>query len=154
MVNKLWCAWFCGFVDGEGCFQLQPNMRSKNHSVIGIHFTLGLVESDVEILKEIQNELGCGKIYRDDYVGDTNSRPKQTFTITSLKDSVGILIPTIDSYGLKTNKRLEYEIWREFCVRWLRESRQHPDPMWGIKMSQKLRETRLSLKSVNKRRPF
>lgn len=150
-MDDKWIAWFCGLVDGEGCFLLN---WAKSNGVISPHFRVGMTESEMPILEEVMSILGCGAIYIDGFVGVTRSRPKAVYTITGYKTIVSKLIPVIDQYGLKTNKRKDYEVWKRFVLRWNSDflEKIHHDREWGISMVNELRETRSGIKGASSRK--
>ena len=52
-----------GFVDGEGCFSISLNKNDDRLPEVRLLFEIELREDDEPILQEIQNVLGCSKIY-------------------------------------------------------------------------------------------
>ena len=51
-----------GLVDGEGCFNVRVN-EQRRRARVEMRFSLKLRHQDKEILDDLQNFFGCGKVY-------------------------------------------------------------------------------------------
>ena len=109
--------WLAGFVDGEGNFQ--GNSKTK----VGYVFRIILREDDKEILEEIRQRLGVGKLYyRDIKKNMKNWQPKYQsdklqnqweYAVMSVYDLVTVVIPYFDKYKLRAKKKIQYKNWRD-----------------------------------------
>lgn len=101
--------WFVtGFIDGEGSFTVSIRKNSK-YSLgwsVEIQFKIGLHQKDIAILEQIQSYFGVGKIYISK---NSNSI---LYNVFSKKDLL-VLINHFDKYPLLTQKRTDYELWKQ-----------------------------------------
>lgn len=98
--------WFVtGFSDGESTFGV--SIYKKSASKLGwdviVYFQLGLHKKDRVVLDKIKNYFGVGKIYEQDV---------DVYKVQSVKDLKSI-IDHFDNYPLITNKRADYELWKQ-----------------------------------------
>lgn len=114
--DPIWCAWFAGFVDGEGYFQID---LSKNSRGASIRLTIALREDDKQIIDEIHNVL-LGDIYylsyKRDRVKGKHSCNQWRWIIRNINQINKVIIPLLDQYTIRTKKKLSYEIWREAAM--------------------------------------
>nr|YP_009517160.1 LAGLIDADG homing endonuclease [Blastosporella zonata]AYE93118.1 LAGLIDADG homing endonuclease [Blastosporella zonata] len=95
-----------GFTDAESCFGLYLNKSTSNitgWSVVLV-FKISLHEKDKNLLEEIQNYFGVGKI----------TKPASTslsYRVRSSKD-LQIIINHFDKYPLITNKLKDYKLYK------------------------------------------
>lgn len=99
-INKKWLAWFIGFCDAEGNFQIFPKKRLDNQKIlkyynVGYGFHLALSKKDQELLYHIQSVIKLGKIY------NAPNKNESRFYITQLKE-LNILFSVIDTFCLLT----------------------------------------------------
>lgn len=99
--------WFVtGFSDGESTFGI--SIYKKSASKLGwdvlIYFQLGLHKKDRIVLEKFKSYFGVGNIYEQDVV--------DVYKVQSVKDLKSI-INHFDLYPLITNKRADYELWRQ-----------------------------------------
>lgn len=87
--------WLCGFIDGEGNFQV-----FLDRHYLRVSFRIRLHIDDVAILHKIQAFLGVGRV--------TTSGSYATFTIGNVDQLINVLFPLLDQYNLLTTKWLDY----------------------------------------------
>ncbi|MDD5708587.1 MAG: LAGLIDADG family homing endonuclease [Kiritimatiellae bacterium] len=116
-LDPLWCSWLAGFLDGEGYFQ---SYIASNKS-IQVQLNVTLRADDLPVLTKIQSVLACGNIYvfsrdheREKYGRNANSQAR--WRVGKRKDIVGVIIPILDRYPLKSKKHSDYLIWREIVL--------------------------------------
>lgn len=101
--------WLIGFIDAEGNFQIQVKKRKSPNFYCnyGYTFRLSLACRELEVLKEIKEFLGMGKIYVYEH------RDEAHYAITTL-DDLKKLVAIIDTYGLFTR----HQAYRYAIFRW------------------------------------
>ncbi len=102
-----------GFVDGEGCFNLQFR-RDVRHERTNkpiyyswkVQFVIVARKDDKELLKKIQKRLNCGYIYyaRGDQV---------RYSVQDMENLYNIIIPFFRKYPLFGKKKKDFELWAE-----------------------------------------
>lgn len=103
--------WFViGFTDGEGCFHLSvtENKKFKLGWRAQLFFFINLNEKDVALLLKIKN------FFRPP-VGSINFKKRSKsvqFIISSVKD-LAVIIEHFDKYPLITQKRADYELFKQ-----------------------------------------
>ena len=105
--------WFIsGFTDAEGCFLILIRKTPKNKLgwQFEANFTINLHTRDIELLKLIQAYFGgVGRIGKE----RNNCRD---FTIGSLDQILTKVIPHFDKYPLKTQKYVDYLLFKEVVM--------------------------------------
>lgn len=114
-IDQLRLAWFSGFVDGEGYFQLMgQKMRYQ------AWLNLVVREDDASAVEEIFQTLECGSVHPISKKGDRrqgkNSRDRVLWKSRKKDEVVQIIIPLFDLYPLRTKKQYEYLIWCEAAL--------------------------------------
>lgn len=104
-------SWITGFTDGEGCFSISINFRSKLKTGIEVRpsFSISQNVSNLSTLQEIQEFFGVGKIR----FSKRDSTYK--YEVRSLANLCEIIIPHFEKYPLLTSKRFDYEIFSDIC---------------------------------------
>ena len=112
--------WLMGFVDGEGNFHCYKNGAG------GMAFRIILREDDKEILEEIRQKLGAGKLFYRDVIKNMPNwqekyqskvrRNQYAYTINSVYDLVNVIVPYFEHFHLRAKKKLQYEIWRDLLM--------------------------------------
>lgn len=101
--------WLAGFTSGEGCFYVQLSQTKKKTGFgvnLNLRYIIGLGRRDTALLHAIMNSLGCGNI-------DIKSTGNMAcFTISSLAQLNGVLIPLFDKHPILGIKQLDYI---DFC---------------------------------------
>ena len=100
--------WITGFTDGEGCFSISfvRNIKYKSGWSITLSFSISLQKIDNILLVKIKNYFGVGEI--------STKHGKQTikYSVQSIKD-LAIIINHFDKYPLKTQKRADFELFKQ-----------------------------------------
>jgi penicillin-binding protein-related factor A (putative recombinase) len=105
-------SYITGFVDGEGCFTVSFNLRSKLKTGIEVRpsFSIGQNKKSLEVLEEIKSYFGVGSI--------RFSRNDQLYKYEARSNSEIIknIIPHFDRHPLKTSKSIDFELFKEICL--------------------------------------
>lgn len=101
-----------GFVDGEGCFSITISKKRFKVPEVRLKFEIELREDDEPILKEIQDTLGCGSIYRLNYERYQKWMPHVKYQVGSFKDIKEKIIPFFKKYPPQAKKKKQFEL---FC---------------------------------------
>lgn len=108
--------WMLGFIDGEGSFQFRLAQQvSRNSKYIAANPTLDIAQSnhDVAILEAIKNYLDSRYVkpkFDTNSISETFNSPSVSRFVTNKEDNV---INLLDKYPLQTQKKLDYEDWKE-----------------------------------------
>ena len=102
-----------GFVDGEGCFSIGIHKNGGRLPEVRLMFEIELREDDEPILRQIQQDLGCGFIYRLEYERYEKWRPHVKFKVSNFPDIYEKVIPFFKKYPLQAKKRFDFE---KFCL--------------------------------------
>ena len=105
-------AWYItGFVDGEGCFSVSFNLRSRLS--VGIEarpsFSVSQNKRNFEILEIFKEYFGCGAIRFD------NSDQTFKYEVRSIEDIIKRVIPHFEKYPLKTSKLNDFNLFKDIC---------------------------------------
>lgn len=110
--KKLPGDYIAGFVDGEGCFALKfrrdvryDRPGKPTYFYWDIEFAVMLRKDDVEILKEIQETLGCGRI------SITRRTQAARYAVNNLDDLGKKVIPFFNRYKLRAKKQYDFKLW-------------------------------------------
>jgi hypothetical protein len=115
MTTQLNAQWIVGFVDGEGCFNLDVHQKSDMRWRLQMQpeFTVVQNEIDIQILYAFKDYFQCGSV-------GVNRRDKHGtryhYRVKSVKDLTEKIIPFFDNHSLKTKKRIEYIRFRRICL--------------------------------------
>jgi hypothetical protein len=101
-----------GFVDGEGCFSITFNKNGDKLPEIRLLFEIEMREDDEPILREIQELLACGNIYRLTYARYAKWRPHVKYKVSNFSDIRNKVIPFFKQFPLQAKKRFDFEL---FC---------------------------------------
>ena len=103
-----------GFVDGEGCFSITVN-RHKGRKLpeFRLLFEIEVREDDEEIIRQIQEVLDCGKIYRLDYARYKKWRAHVKYKVSDFTSIKNKIIPFFQKYPLQAKKRFQFQ---RFCL--------------------------------------
>lgn len=112
MTTQLNSQWIVGFVDGEGCFNLDVHIKKDMKWGIQMQpeFTVVQHQRDVQILHALKEVFECGSvaINRKD---DTSTR--MHYRCKSVKDLKDKILPFFEKHQLKTKKGVEFKKFRE-----------------------------------------
>jgi hypothetical protein len=111
-MTQLESQWIVGFVDGEGCFNLDVHIKVDMKWGIQMQpeFTVVQIERDVQILYALKNYFGCGNvgINRKD-----STSTRYHYRCKSVKDLKEKILPFFEKHKLKTKKGVEFQRFRE-----------------------------------------
>lgn len=107
--------WIVGFVDGEGCFNLDVHLKGDMQWGLQMQpeFTVVQNEVDIQLLYDFKEYFGCGSVgvnRRDEW------GTRYHYRVKSVKDLTEKIIPFFDKHSLKTKKKIEYERFRRICI--------------------------------------
>jgi len=107
-----------GFCDAEACFYFSITKKNcKTGWGVRPTFHITLHKKDQALLELIQASLGgVGKIYKQ-------GKDSVQLTVYSLAELINVIIPHFEKYPLITQKRVDYEGWKEVLD--LMNSKQH-----------------------------
>ena len=108
---KLAAEWITGFVDGEGCFHVGIAVHSdlKTGYQVLPEFTVVQHERDVQLLHAIKAYFGCGVVR-------TNHGDRMAYRVRSQEHLLRIIVPFFVKYPLRTQKRLDFEKFRDVVL--------------------------------------
>jgi hypothetical protein len=96
-----------GFTDAEGCFMIAivKSNRCKIGYQIQAKYQICLHKKDLQLLCQIQNYFGVGTIIK--------GKATVHYCVANLKEIVDVIIPHFDKYPLMTQKRADYELFKQ-----------------------------------------
>lgn len=107
--------WIVGFVDGEGCFNLDVHVKKDMRWGLQMQPEFAVVqhERDVQVLHALKQSFGCGSvgINRSD---ETSTR--YHYRVKSVEDLNNTINPFFMQHSLKTKKNLEFIQFRKICT--------------------------------------
>lgn len=103
--------WIVGFVDGEGCFNLDVHVKKDMKWGLQMQpeFTVVQHERDIQTLYSLKEHFKCGSVAvnrRD----DTSTR--YHFRVKSVRDGMASVIPFFEQHTLKTKRNVEFKRYR------------------------------------------
>ena len=104
-------SYLSGFTDGEGCFSVSFNLRSKFSTGIEVRpsFSISQHKRNLKLLNEIRDYFKAGGIRYSKRDGNYK------YEVRSIKDLVQKVIPHFEKYPLKSNKLADFLIFKEVC---------------------------------------
>ena len=101
-----------GLCDGEGCFSVSFNFRSRLKSGIEVRpsFSVTLNKRDIHMIKDVREYFGVGGIRF------SKSDQCYKFEVRGIKDLYKIIIPHFDEYPLQSSKLKDFEIFKDICT--------------------------------------
>lgn len=117
-LDPLFCAWFSGWVDGEGCFRAL--VRSEDRS-IQPRLSIKVRDDDRHLVNLVHTTIQCGWVRNRSYKyarerGRTHQNDQITWDCTDIHQCRHILVPLFDKYPLRSKKARDYKIWREIVL--------------------------------------
>lgn len=115
MTTHLNAQWIVGFVDGQGCFNLDVHHKADMKWKLQIQpeFTVVQNEVDIQVLHAFKDSFQCGSV-------GVNRRDKHGtqyhYRVKNVKDLTEKIIPFFDKHSLKTKKKIEYIRFRRICL--------------------------------------
>ena len=100
--------WLAGFIEGEGCFNINLIKSSKYNTgyQVKARFILTQHSRDVELMQSILKYLGCGTL-------SNISNNYLYLTISKLNNLKDIIVPLLQKYPLQGGKKLDYLLFCE-----------------------------------------
>jgi hypothetical protein len=97
-----------GIIDGEGCFYVTFQKHSECVTGWNVRagFTIGMHQRDLALLEQIKAHFGVGNVY-------LQSKKAYQYRVTSIKDLINVIIPHFIKYPLITQKRADFELFRQ-----------------------------------------
>lgn len=111
MNAKLNAQWIVGFVDGEGCFNLDVHLKKDMRWGLQMQpeFTVVQNEVDIQILHALKEHFECGNVA----VNQNDQHGKRYhFRVKSVKDLQEKIVPFFEKHALKTKKNVEFRTFR------------------------------------------
>lgn len=102
-----------GFIDGEGCFVIviSSHKTKKLRRDARVSFQIEVRDDDSEVIKNIQETLGCGHIYHLSYER-YGWKPHVKLMVSRINDLTTKIIPFFTRYPLRAKKRHSFKL---FC---------------------------------------
>jgi hypothetical protein len=100
-----------GFTEGEGCFCVSFNQRSKLKTNIEVRpsFSISQNKKNLELIKKIHQNFQCGSIRF------SKSDQNYKFEVRSISDLVKKIIPFFQKYPLVGTKKSDFEKFSQVC---------------------------------------
>jgi hypothetical protein len=108
MKNKINSNYVTGFADGEACWSIKVYKNNKlkiGWAVLPV-FSIELSAIDIDLLYRIQSFFGVG------HIGINRTRGSASYSVTSTKDLVEVIIPHFDNYPLLSQKRGDFLLFK------------------------------------------
>jgi hypothetical protein len=112
MTTNLETQWIVGFVDGEGCFNLDVHVKEDMRwgLQMQLEFTVVQHEYDRQVLEALKEVFGCGSV-RVNRIDGTSTRLH--YRCKNVKHLNNNIVPFFEKHKLKTKKRVEFERFRD-----------------------------------------
>jgi len=116
-LNNLHPLFITGFSDAESTFviKISRDRRTETGWRIDPVFEIGLNEKDLALLEKIQSFFAVGGIRRNKVNNSV------VFAVQSIKDLATVIIPYFDKFPLISQKRADYELFKQVVVRMIRK---------------------------------
>jgi hypothetical protein len=115
MSTQLDAQWIVGFVDGEGCFNIDVHKKldMKWQLQMQPEFVVVQNERDLQVLHALKDYFGCGSVSvnKKDQYG-----LRYCYRVKSVKQIKEKILPFFDKHSLKTKKKIEYQRFRRICL--------------------------------------
>jgi hemolysin-activating ACP:hemolysin acyltransferase len=101
--------WLTGFTQSDGSFVVSfENYKEGIPVRTRCIFNLTQSKEELELFNEIQKFLGVGIVHKN--------RENVTYTVSSIKDIIEVIIPLFDNNNLRGSKLLSYKIFKEVAL--------------------------------------
>jgi len=100
-----------GLTDGEGCFCVSFNFRSKLNTNIEVRpsFSISLNQKDLPLLQKISKIFNCGAIRR-------SARDRcYKYEVRNIDDLTKVIIPHFQKFPLQGSKASDFEKFAQVC---------------------------------------
>jgi len=93
--NHLFCSWFTGFFDGEGCIVAftRPCTGKSQYSEFRLQIRIQIREDDISTIQYIRDNMGCG-ILSTHIPSIERARPSISWCCETIKDLMEIVVPS------------------------------------------------------------
>jgi hypothetical protein len=107
--KKLNSHFVTGFIDAESCFRVSiyKNNKLKTGWGVRLFFEITLSRNDLALLNKIHLLFGVGQIRI------RKSNKSVTYSVSSIKDLINVIIPFFDKYPLITQKKADFELFKQ-----------------------------------------
>jgi hypothetical protein len=109
-----------GLVVGEGCFYAESAADAKYTLGWRIRpaFCVEMRADDLEALKTVKAQIGCGRIYQLDFgryrgYEGPGWHPHAKFRVTRIRDLADNVVPFFNEHTLFGRKKVAYELWAQ-----------------------------------------
>lgn len=104
-------SYISGFVEGEGCFCVSFNKRSRLHTKIEVRpsFSISQNKRNLELMKMVNNHFQCGAIRF------SKSDQNYKYEVRSISDLYKKIIPFFKNYPLQGAKQADFEKFVQVC---------------------------------------
>lgn len=111
-MTQLDTQWIVGFVDGEGCFNLDVHIKEDMKWGIQLQpeFTVVQIEHDVQILHALKAHFGCGSVALNRRDATSTRMHYRCKSVKNLKEKI---LPFFENHKLKTKKGVEFQRFRD-----------------------------------------
>ena len=118
-ISPEWCAWFSGWLDGEGCFTVESK-GNRGNALVPV-LKVGLRDDDLLLLKQVRHILNCGRVssFSNESARILGKQSQDTvrWQVKVISENCHIIVPILDKYPLRSKKHRDYIIWRELVMR-------------------------------------
>ena len=115
MTTNINAQWIVGFVDGEGCFNLDVHVKTDMRWGLQMQpeFTVVQNEIDIHILYALKDYFGCGSV-------SVNRKDKNGvryhYRVKNIKHLKEKILPFFEKHLLRTKKSIEFERFRTIVL--------------------------------------
>ena len=118
-IDRDFANWLAGFVDGEGCFFINMNVRKSNKRIyLACWFIITLRADDSSILRKIQKVLGFGTLTPKSRPKGSKDKPTLEFRVTK-KEDCSKLVELFSQFPLRAKKSRDFKLWAKAVKIWL-----------------------------------
>ncbi len=142
--------WFTGFTDGEGSF-----MINKGTTGLIPVFEITQTASERILLRRLREWFG-GQVYgyeaHKHKTGPYTSRPSAMWLVRDA-DGLLALVKHFDAFPLRTDRRRQYEVWREAVLVYKEKGKDAPELVEARETLRTLRPARGDARLKRQRKP-
>jgi hypothetical protein len=93
--------WISGFVDGDGCFNIQKIPTKNNKILLRHRFIISQDKKSVDVLYAVKKKFQCGSVYK-------SGGNMYEFSVSDKENLINIIIPFFIKYPLQSEKRKNF----------------------------------------------